>query len=262
MQAISSSSSLPSAPGLSMPTSRSRTSDLTQLKASAETHTDLSVITAGGDRITLSAESLFRASSVDLKYHGTDQASSLDLHGTASASQIRSSYQVSVQGQIDPQEEADVRQLVEKLQTIVNNFLGGDIEGAVGKALKIGDLGTVSSFQLNVRQSEQIAITQQYASAERVDAAAPAQPWSLPGHERQGNIPSLANQLASGIREANIDSNTLLKHLPDVLRHLFDRLDNKVSEQDLTHLSSDIEKWLAETSHALEAATEPIAPPA
>jgi hypothetical protein len=248
MQAISSASSLPLEAGLYLPTSASRSSDLTRLKASSETHTDVSVVTAAGDRITLSAESLFRASSVALNYHSTDQGSSLDLHRTASAAQIRNSIELSVQGQLDPQEEADIGQLIEKLAKVVSNFLGGDIKGAISKALKIGDLGTVASFQLNVQKSEEIAISQEQHS-----------PFSP---ESQVNTPSLANQLAAGIREATIDSNKLLKHLPQVLRQLFDSLDTQVSEQELRELFFDIETWLPGKPQALEPATEPLATPA
>ena len=256
MQTISSTSLLSSAAGPYPPISASRTSDLTRLKASTETHTDLSIVTAAGDRITLSAESLFRLSSVDLNDHSTDQESSLDLDAAASASQVRNSSEVSVQGQLDPQEKADLRRLVGKLEKIVTNFLGGDIEGALSKALKIGDLGTVASFQLNVRQSEQIAVTQeQHTVAESARALHPPQG----AQERQGNTPSLVNQIADSIEEGHINIDKLLKHLPHVLRHLFDTLNAQVSDQDVAHLSSDIEAWLTGKSHTLKTATEPIA---
>ena len=256
MQTVSSASLLSSAAGPYPPISASRTSDLTRLKASTETQTDLSIVTAAGDRITLSAESLFRLSFVDWSDHSTDQGSSLDLHAAASTSQVRNSSEVSVQGQLDPQEEADLRRLVGKLEKIVTNFLGGDIEGALSKALKIGDLGTVASFQLNVRQSEQIAVTQeQHTIAESAQALHPPQE----AQERQGNAPSLVNQIADSIEEAHINIDKLLKHLPHVLRHLFDTLNAQVSDQDVAHLSSDIEAWLTGKSHTLKTATEPIA---
>jgi len=73
MQPISSSIhpfSLSADPQLTAGTFRS--SDLTRLNASSDTHTDLSVVTAGGDRITLSAESLLRASYAEVNYQSTD----------------------------------------------------------------------------------------------------------------------------------------------------------------------------------------------
>ena len=257
MQPISSAfSSLPPAADFYPSSGALRSADLTRLTASTETHTDLSITTAGGDRVTLSVESLFRFSSVELNDHRTDQASSLDLHAEASATQVRNSSEVSIQGQLDTQEEADLRQLVGKLEKVVRKFLRGDIEGALSKALKIGDLGTVASFQLNVRQSEQIAVTQeQHTVAESARALHPPQG----AQERQGNTPSLVNQIADSIEEAHIDVNKLLKRLPRVLRHLFDTLNAQVSDQDVAHLSSDIEAWLTAKSRPLAPANDGVA---
>ena len=110
-----------------------RSSDLTLLNASTDTHTDLSVVTAGGDRITLSAESLLRASYAEVNYQSTDQYR-LDLHATDSQVQFGNSIEVSVQGQLDQQEQADVQLLVGKLEKVVKQFLGGDSEGALSFA--------------------------------------------------------------------------------------------------------------------------------
>jgi len=239
MQAISSSfSSLPSEADLHL-SSAFRSTNLTRLNTSTETHTDLSVVTASGDRVTLSAESLVRASYADLNYHSTDQRYRLDLHATASEVQAHNSIQVSVQGQLDQQEEADLQRLVGKLEKVVKNFLGGDIEGALSKALKLGDLGTVASFQLNVQESEQIAITQeQQISAEGIQA----RDLHDAGGRRQGS--SLVSHIVGSIEDAKVEINKLLKLLPHVLKHLFEKLDATVSEQDLAQLSSAIETSL------------------
>jgi hypothetical protein len=236
----------------------SRSSALISVKASTQTQTDLSIITAAGDRVTLSAESLFRLSSVDSNDHRTEQGAGLDLHAAASATQVRNSNEVSIQGQLDPQEEADLRQLVGKLEKVVSNFLGGDIEGALSKALKIGDLGTVASFQLDVTQSQQIVVTQQHTVADGVNARQ-AQRGT---RESQGNAPSLVNQIGDSIEQADIDVNKLLKRLPRVLRHLFDTLNAKVSDEDVAHLSSDIETWLTGKSHSLAPANQETGTPA
>jgi hypothetical protein len=245
---------LPAAADFCPSSGASRSSDLTRVKASTETHTDLSIITAGGDRVTLSAESLFHLSSVDLNDHRTDQGPGLDLHAAASATQVLNSNEVFIQGQLDPQEEADLRQLVGKLEKVVSNFLGGDIEGALSKALKIGELGTVASFQLDVKQSQQIVVTQQHTVADGAHA-----PQAQKARESQGNAPSLVNQIADSIEEAHIDVNKLLKRLPRVLRHLFDTLNAQVSDQDVAHLSSDIEAWLTAKSRPLAPANDGVA---
>jgi hypothetical protein len=241
MQALSSLPSFPSAADLQLSTGAFRSSDLRRLDASTETHTDLSVVTAGGDRVTLSAESLLRASYADLNYQSTDQRYHLNLDATDSEVQVKNSIEVSIEGQLDQQEEADLQRLMGKLEKVVKKFLRGDIEGALSRALKIGDLGTVESFQLTVQHSEQIAITEeQYVSADGFQALRPQNVDT----EDSGKASSVADQIVNTIQDTKIDIKKLLKRLPYILKHLFEKLDAKVSDQGLAQLSSDIETSL------------------
>ena len=241
MQPISSSIhpfSLSADPQLTAGTFRS--SDLTRLNASSDTHTDLSVVTAGGDRITLSAESLLRASYAEVNYQSTDQYR-LNLHATDSQVQFGNSIEVSVQGQLDQQERADVQLLVGKLEKVVKQFLGGDSEGALSKALQIGDLGTVASFELNVQQSAQIALTQeQQVSAD----GAQALPQQNAGPQDQAKPTSLANQIVDTIHDSKIDTKKLLQYLAHLLKHVFHKLHATVSDQDIAQFTSDVETAL------------------
>ena len=199
------------------------------------------MITAGGDRVTLSAESLLRASYAELNYHSTDQQYPLDLHSTDSQVQSGNSIKVSVQGQLDQQEQADLQLLVGKLEKVVKQFLGGDNAGALSKALQIGDLGTVASFQLNVQRSEQISFTQeQQVSAD----GAQALPRQNAGTQDQAQPPSLANQIVDTIHDTKVDTKKLLQYLPQLLKHLFDKVHATVSDEDIAQLFSGVETAL------------------
>jgi hypothetical protein len=224
-----------------------RSSDLTLLNASSDTHTDLSVVTAGGDRVTLSAESLLRASYAEVNYQSTDRYR-LDFHVTDSQVQFGNSTEVSVQGQLDQQEQADVQLLVGKLEKVVKQFLGGDSAGAFSKALQIGDLGTVASFQLNVQQSEQIAFTrEQQVSTDGTQALSRRNA----GRQDQAKPASLVNQIVDTIHDSKIDTKKLLQHLVHLLKHVFNKLHATVSDHDVAQLTSDVETALT---------SEPVAP--
>ena len=218
-----------------------RASDLTRLNASTETHTDLSVMTAGGDRVTLSAESLLRASYAELNYQSTDPQYGLDFHGIDTQVQFGNSIQFSIEGELDQQEQADLKRLVDKLQKVVKQFLAGNSEDALSNALKIGDLGTVASFDLHVQQSEQIAFTQEQQISADGAQALPRQNAST---QDQAKPPRLVNQIVNTIHDTKIDTKKLLQYLPHLLRHLFDSLHAKASDQDVAQLSSDVETAL------------------
>jgi len=238
MQPIS--SFLPSllpAPDRELLSARLRTSDVSLIKASTETHADLTVLTAGGDRVTLSAEALLRTSYTSMNSQSTDQHLKVSLHGKASEVQGSKSIAVSVKGDLDEQEEADLQRLLVKLDKVVNQFLRGDLEGAMSKVLKLDDLGTVAAFQLNVQETQQIAIThKQSISAYGTHALEP----QGPGSEVQ---PSLMNQILKSISDTNIAAEKLLKHL-QVLRPVFEKLDAGLSEHILTELAAALKTSL------------------
>ncbi len=233
---------LPSSPGLL--SKDFRTSDASQAKAITKTHTDLTVVTAGGDRITLSTESLLRASYTGLDSQSSDSQRNVSLHATASEVQRSNSISVSVQGQLDPQEEADLQRLVGTLDKVVNQFVGGDAEGALGQVLNIGDLGTVASFDLHFQESDQIATTQKQSVSTQEPRA--IQPQKV-GTEGEPNTPSLLTQLVDSIKDANLDLNKLLKRLPEVLKQVFEKIEPNVSDNSLAHLFSAVETLLKPT---------------
>jgi hypothetical protein len=217
-----------------------RSSDLT-LNARTETHTDLSVITAGGDRVTLSAESLLRVSATEFNSRSVNERYRLDLHATASEIGLKNSIAVSVEGQLDQQEETDLQRLVAKLETVVKQFLGGELEGALSKALKIEELGTLASFQLTVQRTEQVVITQKQHIAVGDVQGLQSQDAGTEGKE---TLSSLVNQMVDRIRDTNIDGNKLLESLPHLLRHLWDKLGATAADNDLAQLSAAIENSL------------------
>jgi hypothetical protein len=248
MQPISSSlHQFSSAADRQLMASAFRSSDLTRLNASTETHTDLSVITAGGDRVTLSAEALLRASYADLNSQTLDQRYRLDLHATGLEIQTHKSAAVSIQGELDQEEQADLQRLIGKLEVAVKQFLSGDSEGALSTALNLGDLGTVAAFELNVQQVQQVALTQEHHAS----ATGPASQLKRQGADDQAKVSSLVNQIVDSINDTKIDINKLLKRLPNLLGHLFEKLGANVSDQDLAQLSSDVETALK---------TNPVAP--
>jgi hypothetical protein len=235
MQLISSFvPSLPLATDLKTLPAGVQTSDVLRVKTSTETHADLTVMTSGGDRITLSAESLLRASYTSMNAHSSGPQLTGNLQAMASDVRVSKSIAVSVQGHLDQREEADLQQLVEKLNTIVKQFLGGDPGAALGQALDLGDLGTVASFELHVQELEKISIMQrQSTSAHR-----------LPALEPQTN---LLFEMVDSINDAHIDLNKLLERLPQMLRRIFEEIAPNVSDQSITQLLSDVETLLRST---------------
>lgn len=122
--------------------------------------TSFSMTTAEGDRVTLSGLSQnyqytqaigwFNPASSGVNY--TSSSTTAETMG------------LSVQGDLNEQELADINRLVGELTSIASAFFSGDQETALTRAMDFGDLGLGSVSSLAASFSKQTAIQTQIAS--------------------------------------------------------------------------------------------------
>ncbi|OGQ85974.1 MAG: hypothetical protein A2512_01445 [Deltaproteobacteria bacterium RIFOXYD12_FULL_56_24] len=118
----------------------------------AETQSSwLSLTTAEGDRVTLSDLSMSyqQTQGVGLV---TPTASGTSVSSSSTSAE---SMGLSVQGDLNAQELADITRLVTELTSIASTFYAGDYEGALSKAIDFGDLGLGSVSSLAASFSRQ-----------------------------------------------------------------------------------------------------------
>ncbi|MFA7384184.1 MAG: hypothetical protein WC001_12120, partial [Desulfurivibrionaceae bacterium] len=111
----------------------------------------LSLTTAEGDQVTLSDLSLSYQ-----KTQGVDWVTPTSSGTSVSSSSATAEAMgLSVQGDLNAQELADITRLVGELTSIASTFYAGDIEGALSKATDFGDLGLGSVSSLAASFSRQ-----------------------------------------------------------------------------------------------------------
>lgn len=118
----------------------------------AETQSSwLSLTTAEGDLVTLSDLSMSyqQTQGVGLV---TPTASGTSVSSSSTSAEAMG---LSVQGDLNAQELADITRLVAELSSIASTFYAGDFEGALSKAMDFGDLGLGSVSSLAASFSRQ-----------------------------------------------------------------------------------------------------------
>lgn len=114
----------------------------------------LSVTTADGDKITLSAnlESDFRA--VSYKSHAEGGGTTTDVESKYAAYSLKQEFGVTVEGDLNEQEIKDLTKLFRKVANIFEKYLNGQDEAALAKTAKLverfGRLSSLSGLDLNV----------------------------------------------------------------------------------------------------------------
>lgn len=135
----------------------------------AETQSSwLSLTTAEGDRVTLSDLSMSYQQTQGVGWV-TPASSGMNV---SSSSMTAETMGLSVQGDLNAQELADINRLVGELTSIASTFFSGDYEDAMAKAMDFGDLGLGSVSSLAAAFSSQTVTETQITSQSSLPAMA------------------------------------------------------------------------------------------
>lgn len=139
----------------------------------------LSVTTAEGDRITLSAdlESDFRAVNYKSRVEGDGKA--VDVQAKYAEFSLKQEFGVTVEGDLNGQEVKDLEKLFRKVANIFKQYLNGHDDEALAKTAKLaerfGRLSSLSGLDLNVDVERSVTVlVEQVASVVTGQPALPA----------------------------------------------------------------------------------------
>lgn len=135
--------------------------ELRAVQASRQTSTDLTIVTADGDRVTLSARSSAQIAYAD--YRAVGLASGQQAAAAARAVQVSQSQSVelTVEGNLSKAELHDIKRLVKELGKVARDFLRGEIEHAAERAQRLDRPDSIAQFDLSVERRETVAVLSQ-----------------------------------------------------------------------------------------------------
>ncbi len=113
--------------------------------------TDIALVTSEGDRVTLSATSLFDATYEAYNSKGVMNTSVTGETLTLAAS---SRLAISVEGSLNEQELEDIERVVSTMREMASEFFAGEVEEELAELFEEDHgLGTVASFRADISQS-------------------------------------------------------------------------------------------------------------
>jgi hypothetical protein len=151
----------------------------------------LSVTTAEGDTITLSAdlESDFRA--VNYKSHVEGNGTTVDLEAKYAEYSLKQEFGVTVEGDLNEQEVKDLASLFRKVANIFKKYLSGQDGAALAKTAKLadrfGNYSSLSELSLNVDLERSVTVFAAELAGEV--AGQPGTPAALPASSAPATTP-------------------------------------------------------------------------
>ena len=130
--------------------------EATQLAFSESQKSSITITTDQGDVVTLTA-SHEQAAYLDFESRGNFAGQSMNFTAASLESDF---FSLSVQGDLNDKELADIYTLMEDLTDIAGNFFSGNLDDAMTDALQIGDMGSLSSLSATFTHSLAMSATQ------------------------------------------------------------------------------------------------------
>ena len=256
--------------------SSSNDRQLTRVSESHQENKDITILTADGDRVTISSNQ--RSHAAYSQYSAVSQQRTYAEFGNMTVDQRRYAmfrgeefefensryFSISVDGDLDEQELADIRKAIKAIDKIMTDILyGGDVAKGVGKAIELVSLDTISGIAADYGYEEAVSVEKMevadvstYNKDGRIETL-------LPGyHEAADSLENLINEMIEILKQSAVKPSKIAKPLnmlfSEILRNLSSNPHRNQPKIDLVNLIEAA--LLEEVNHMDEQLTLPLKP--
>ena len=213
-------------------------SEASRTRLNARTNADISLITADGDKVTISASSTLLATHTTYDFLGRIEGQALAAHAEKLQISSTSEFAITVEGELDQEELADINKLLDAIKTTVAGVFSGKSDKLQQSLAGFGDLDSIASFEATLSYSRVASAERATRIASSGDAANDDATDTAPTNSLSGprSARPFLNKLAQFARHME-DENSLDK-LPKRFMQLFKKLAHNLAldehEQRLT----------------------------
>ncbi len=205
-----------------------RISEVSNVITREEKSTDVIIVTAEGDKVTLSANSLKQADYTSYNHLGILKGQKTEIHGEELIENSSDKMFIEVEGELSAQEFADIKKIMEKMEKIGDELFSGNLDAAVTDALSLGGLGSLSSLQANLQYN--YSTSMEYQKSINMTEVSSSELDGLKnkgGSEKLHKIRKLLDKIFRSVDDVKVKPHKMSKQLPKYIDRLFDKLSEK-----------------------------------
>ncbi len=206
------------------------------MSASSRKSLDIELVTAEGDKVTISGASALQVGASSYDYRGRSHGDEVNLQGQTLQMASADSFSISVAGNLSKEEFADIKKLVTKIEDFGADFFSHPLDVTATQALALGqDLGSVASFEANLNVVQEVTVAREVQQeGEAVsEPVAPVSASALPPVNTSSpatrDAKGLLETLLEAARNTHVDKEKFAEKLPTKLAQLFKQLSSAVS---------------------------------
>ncbi len=131
-------------------------SKLSRASIDVQSSAGISLITADGDKVTLSTSTSLHASLQTYDFLGRTGGQTVAAQGQEFQLSTSSGFALSVEGSLDEEELKDIKKLLNTLSAIGNGLVNGNPDNGLQRIAQLNNLDSIASFEANFSYSKQI----------------------------------------------------------------------------------------------------------
>ena len=171
---------------------------LAEVSVQSQTQSGLSLVTAEGDKVTLSTNTVVQGSGVRYNARGIAEGQALTLRGNVLESEFISQKNVTIEGNLNEQEIQDIKKVIQQVNGITRDVKSGNINAAVAKGQHLGAGDTIASIQVNIQHAESLSLKRSVLQGATNAPAQPGQQLTNSGDTVSSGLP-LQDNIVPGL---------------------------------------------------------------
>ncbi|HLQ76091.1 MAG TPA: hypothetical protein VK210_01985, partial [Terriglobia bacterium] len=163
MDALSSVSSSPvdnSTACATKQSSNTLTQQATRITVSQAQSTDIKIVTAEGDTVTLSANKTADLSYSTYNAHGSIDGKSVSVSAMSAEMHQTSAFSLTVDGDLNKEELKDIRRAIRIIEKSAHDVLTGHADKAASRTAKLAKLDQLASIDADVEFQQEVSVMQ------------------------------------------------------------------------------------------------------
>lgn len=128
---------------------------------SSSQHMDVQLVTAEGDKVTLSLDAKAAAMYGTFENAAADEESFSAAKGEFSAALYEREMTFTVEGDLSAEEKKDIRKALRTLDRMMHNFVNGDLKPMLAKAEKLQGLESIAGLEAHMSYERTVVVAQQ-----------------------------------------------------------------------------------------------------
>lgn len=131
---------------------------LSKIDVQSQTETGLSIVTAEGDKVTLSTQASFQGTGVKYNARGVVEGQAISLRSNALEGGFSSQKHMTIEGHLNEQELQDINNLVTQVNGLRQDVATGDLDAILENAQQISTTQSIASIDLSIQHSQSLSV--------------------------------------------------------------------------------------------------------